>query len=133
MTIRNFALAYGIIFIIVGVAGFFAAFRSPYPVTDPALLITANQGYLFGLFPVNVLHNLVHLAFGIWGIAVYKSASGSLAYARSVEIIYAIFVIMGLIPVLNTAFGLVPLHAHDIWLHILLAVGAAYFAYAYKT
>jgi hypothetical protein len=23
---------------------------------------------LFGLFPVNILHNLVHLAFGAWGI-----------------------------------------------------------------
>jgi hypothetical protein len=133
MTIRNFALAYGIIFIIIGVAGFFAVFRSPYPLTDPNLLITANQGYLFGLFPVNVLHNLVHLAFGVWGIAVYKNAVSSFQYARSVAIVYAVFVIMGLIPVLNTVFGLVPLHSHDIWLHILLAAGAGYFAYAYKT
>jgi hypothetical protein len=133
MNIRNFTLAYGIIFITVGAAGFFSAFRSPYPLTDPALLITANQGYLFGLFPVNILHNLVHVAFGIWGIAVYKSAASSLLYARSVAVIYAIFVIMGLIPELNTVFGLVPLHSHDIWLHLLLAAGAAYFAYAYKT
>jgi hypothetical protein len=133
MTIRTFALAYGIIFILIGLAGFFTTFCSPYPVTDPALLIAANHGYLFGLFPVNVLHNLVHLALGIWGVAVYKSTASSLVYARSVAIVYAVFVVMGLIPVLNTTFGLVPLHAHDIWLHLLLAAGAAYFAYAHKT
>ncbi len=34
---------------------------------------------------------------------------------------------MGLIPVLNTSFGLIPIFGHDVWLHALFALAAAYF------
>lgn len=43
--------------------------------------------------------------------------------------IYGVFVVMGLIPGLLTVFGLVPLHSHAIWLHLLLAGVAAYFGF----
>jgi hypothetical protein len=43
--------------------------------------------------------------------------------------VYAIFAVMGLIPGLDTVFGLVPLHGNDVWLHALLAAGAAYFGF----
>lgn len=129
MAIRYFALVYGIVFLVVGVAGFVPAFVTPYGPNHPDLVINAGAGELFGLFPVNVLHNLVHIIFGIWGIAAYRSANGVLGYARAVAIIYAIFMIMGLLPGLMTVFGLVPLHSHDVWLHLLLAAIAAYFGW----
>ncbi|MEX1033456.1 MAG: DUF4383 domain-containing protein [Cellvibrionaceae bacterium] len=133
MGIRYFALVFGVIFAIVGIAGFIPFLVTPYGVADPNLAVTAGAGKLFGLFPVNVLHNLVHLGFGIWGLAVWRSASSSLFYARSVAVIYAVFVVMGLFPVLRTTFGLIPLHGNDIWLHILLAGGAAYFGWGYRS
>ena len=37
---------------------------------------------IFGLFPVNLLHNLVHLAFGIWGVAARKFSSAR-TYCRA--------------------------------------------------
>lgn len=129
MTIRNFALIYGIVFLIVGIAGFIPAFITPPLPQDPDLAVSAGHGYLFGLFPVNVLHNIVHVLFGIWGLAVYRSVSGSLTYARAVAVIYALLVLMGLIPALRTTFGLIPLYGHDIWLHVLLAAVAAYFGF----
>lgn len=129
MVIRYFALIYGAVFLLVGIAGFIPAFVAPYQPTDPSLAISAGAGYLFGLFPVNVLHNIVHAAFGIWGIAAWRSLSQSRLYARAVAIIYAVFVVMGLIPLLNSTFGLVPLHGHDIWLHAALAGVAAYFGF----
>ena len=129
MAIRYFALVYGIVFLIVGVAGFVPAFVTPYGPGHPELAIEAGAGELFGMFPVNVLHNLVHIAFGVWGIVAYRNAAGALGYARAVAIIYAIFMIMGLLPGLMTVFGLVPLHSHDVWLHLLLAVVAAYFGW----
>jgi hypothetical protein len=39
---------------------------------------------------------------------------------------------MGLIPGLDTTFGLVPLFSHDVWLHVLLAGGAAYFGFVHR-
>ena len=74
-------------------------------------------GYLIGLFPVNILHTAVHLAIGVWGIAAWRSAGGARVYARSLAILYGVLAVMGLIPGLNTVFGLIPLHSHDVWLH----------------
>lgn len=133
MTTRSFALAYGVVFLLIGLAGFVPALLESFRPGDPELTVTATSGYLFGLFPVNILHNLTHVAFGIWGLAVMKSISGAITYARAVAIIYALLAVMGLVPGLNNTFGLVPLHGHDVWLHIVLAAGAAYFGFAHNS
>lgn len=132
MTIRYFALIYGIVFLVVGIAGFIPGLVMPMEGDHPALAVEAGAGTLFGLFPVNILHNIVHVVFGIWGLAVWRGIPGSITYARCVAVIYGLFVIMGLVPVLQTTFGLVPLYGHDIWLHILLAGVAAYFGFVAK-
>ncbi len=129
MSIRRFALIWGIVFLLVGLAGFVPGFLMPFAPDHPPLAVESAGGLLFGLFPVNVLHNLVHIAFGIWGIAVWRSVAGSRTYAQSVAVIYAIFVVMGFFPGLNTTFGLIPLFGHDIWLHAVLAAGGAYFGF----
>src|SRR5690606_3619495 len=71
-------------------------------------------------FPVNILHTLVHLVFGIWGVLAYRDWGKARTYAKAVAVIYAVFAIMGLVPGLETTFGLVPLHGNDVWLHLLL-------------
>jgi hypothetical protein len=128
MSTRSFALIYGILFLVAGVAGFIPALVAPM---DPAvqLAIPGAAGRLFGLFPVNWLHDVVHLAFGVWGLAASRAFAASRVYGRSVAIIYAGLALFGLIPGLNTLFGLVPLHAHDVWLHAGLAAIAAYFGW----
>jgi Domain of unknown function (DUF4383) len=68
MNARYFALIYGVVFLLAGIAGFIPDLVTP-PEAAPDLAITASSGHLFGLFPVNLLHNLVHLAFGIGGFA----------------------------------------------------------------
>lgn len=129
MRTRYFALVYGIVFALVGIAGFIPALVTP-PEAAYSLTVNAGHGLLFGLFPVNVLHNIVHLLFGVWGIAAYRSFPAARTYGRSVAIVYGILTIMGLIPGLNTIFGLIPLHGNDVWLHALLAIIAAYFGFA---
>ena len=130
MAIRYFAIAYGIVFLLVGIAGFIPGLvTQPAEVADPAV---GGHGHLLGLFPVNPLHNLVHLAFGIWGVVAYRSLSASRLYAQAVAVIYAILAVMGFIPALNTMFGLVPLYGHDIWLHAVLAAVAAYFGWGVR-
>jgi hypothetical protein len=129
MKTRYFALVMGIAFLAVGILGFVPALLTEPP-AEHALAIETGHGLLLGLFPVNVLHNVVHLLFGVWGVVAWRSFQGSRVYARSVAVIYAILAVMGLIPVLATTFGLVPLYGHDIWLHAVIAAVSAYFGYA---
>ena len=127
--VRYFALVYGIVFLLGGIAGFIPGLLAP-PEEGRQLAVNTGFGRLFNLFPVNALHNLVHLIFGIWGLAAYRTFSASRTYARAVAVIYGLLTVMGLIPVLNTTFGLIPIYGHDVWLHALLAIVAAYFGWA---
>lgn len=105
---------------------------TPPPETAPAVGVTAFYGYLLGLFPINFMHNLVHLAIGAWGIAAARAVGGARAFSKSLAVIYGVLAVMGFIPGLNTMFGLVPLHSHDIWLHAGTALIAAYFGWFAK-
>jgi hypothetical protein len=49
-----------------------------------------------------------------------------------VALIYALLTVLGLIPATNTAFGLVPIYGHDVWLHAVLAAGAGHFGFVRK-
>jgi hypothetical protein len=128
MRVQTFALAYGIVFVLVGIAGFIPGLTHSH--VHPDLNVQANSGMLLGLFPVNVLHNVVHLAFGVWGAVAAAGIDASRTYARSVAIVYGLLTVLGLIPATNTAFGLVPIYGNDVWLHALLAGVAAYFGFA---
>ena len=130
MSTRTFALIFGIVFLAVGALGFVPNMVEPlhpgHPPVDP------EGGLLLGLFPVNLYHNIVHIIFGLWGLAASRSPGGSVGYARGVAIIYAVLTILGLIPSLNTLGGMVPLYQNDVWLHALLALVAAYFGWVHR-
>lgn len=128
MSTRYFALIYGIVFLLVGIAGFIPGLVHS-PNVPAGAAPEATHGYLLGLFPINPLHNLVHIVFGVWGVVAYRNFANARLYARAVAIVYAVLAVMGLIPGLNTLFGLVPLYGHDVWLHAVLAVVAAYFGF----
>lgn len=67
---QYFALTVGIIFLLVGVMGLIPGFvKEPAVPADSAYLsFTSGYGDLLGLFPINTLHNLVHLLVGVLGI-----------------------------------------------------------------
>jgi hypothetical protein len=130
MATRYFALIAGLAYVVAGVLGFFPG-AVHTPVTgDPDINVVGGWGYLLGLFPVNFLHNLVHLALGAWGLMAYRDFAAARGYARGLAIIYGVLTVMGLIPGLRTVFGLVPIFGHDIWLHAVTAVVAAYFGWS---
>lgn len=129
MATRNFARIYGIAFLLVGILGFIPGVNQMHG-DAPRLAFDSFNGHLFGLFHVNLLHNLVHVLFGIWGLVASRDYGASRTYARGTGIIYVLFAVMGLVPALSTTFGLIPLEHHDVWLHLLLAVPALYFGFA---
>lgn len=126
--VKKFALIFGIVYAIIGILGFIPGLVT-VPEMAAGLEAETGHGRLFGLFPVNVWHNLVHLAVGIWGIIAAKDFDSAVLYARVNAVVFGLLVILGLIPATNTLFGLVPLYSHDIWLHLVNAVVAAYFGF----
>lgn len=127
--VRYFALVLGVVYLAVGILGFFPAALQPPGPAAPSLVVDTGYGRLLGLFPVNVLHNLVHLGVGLWGLLAYRSLGGSVGFARGLAVFYGLLAIMGLIATLNTTFGLIPIFGHDVWLHALTALAAAYFGF----
>lgn len=123
---KTFALVLGIVFAVVGVLGFV-----PGVVTEPIGMAPdqADHGLLLGLFPVNGLHNLVHLGFGIWGIIASQTFDHARLYTRVTAVSYAVLAVFGAIPGLQTLFGFVPIYGHDVWLHAVIALAAGYFGW----
>lgn len=129
MRTATFALVCGIGFLAAGVLGLVPVALQPPPAGAPATTFAVLYGYLLGLFPVNALHTAAHLAIGLWGIAAWAGALSALTYARSLAALYGALAVMGLVPGLDTVFGLIPLHGHDVWLHGATAALAAYFGW----
>ncbi len=128
--LKTFALIWGVLFLLAGAGGFIPGL-SP-PATHPGLTVEHGSAMALGLFPVNTLHNIVHLLFGVWGILAARSVGASRGYARAVAIAYGLLIILGLLPATNTLFGFVPLHGNDVWLHVVLAVPALYFGFIHR-
>jgi hypothetical protein len=112
-TLQKLAGLFGGVFIVVAVLGFIA----------PGGLVMAmdpTTGMVLGVFPVNLLHNIVHLAFGVWGLVASRSWSGSKSFFTIGGIIYVVLTCVGFLSPMG--FGLVPLGGADIWLHGVLAI-----------
>ncbi len=131
MSTRYFALIFGIIYLVVGILGLIPSLLAAS--TAPGVTVNVLNGDLFGIFPVNIIHTLVHLIIGIWGILAYRSFSASRGYARATGVIFIVLFIFGLIPGLNVLFGLTPLNGADIWLHLISGIIALYFGLTART
>lgn len=130
---RSFALVYGVVFLAAGIAGFIPGLVQPageVPQGSAGMGTPEMEGVglLFGLFPVNGMHNIVHILFGLAGLVTARSARAAWIYACVVAVAYLILGLMGIASGLQTMFGLVPLWGYDVFLHLALAVGALYFA-----
>lgn len=137
---RKCALALGIFFLVIGIAGFFPSLITlPTEKYDTYYLYRAGDiyshgfGFLFGLFPTNLLHNLVHLTVGLFGITAASTKEGARFYNRSFAISYALIVIMGLLPLTQTFFGTMPLFGNNVWLNALTGAIAGYFGFISKS
>ena len=133
MDTRRFAMILGVVFVLVGVLAFIPGVNRADPAGAPDLSVTGpGHGYLLGLFHVNVLHNLVHIAFGILGIIMARNAANAVLYCRIVAVAYGLLTIMGIVPGLNTTFGLIPIHGANVLLHAFIAIAATYYGFVHR-
>jgi hypothetical protein len=122
-TLQKLAGVFGVIFILLAVLGFIV----------PGGLVMAmdpKTGMVLGVFPVNLLHNIVHLLFGIWGLVASRTWAGSKQFFTVGGIIYVVLTVAGFLS--PTGFGLVPLGGADIGLHAVLAVAMLAIGYTAK-
>jgi hypothetical protein len=129
---QRFAQVFGAIYVLVGILGFV-----------PPLLTGTLQGVLgpfagllLGLFAVNWVHNVAHLAIGAAGLAVYRNHAASRTYALILGIAYLGLFLLGIFTgSVATLGGLLPLNGPDDVLHIATALLAfiAYFASGRET
>lgn len=129
MLTRTTALASGVIFLMAAVGGFVPMVTPPAAGDAPHLVVHQNYGYLIGLFPVNVVHNLVHLSFAVGGLIAWRREDSARWYARIMAIALGVLTVLGLIPATHTVGGVLPLYGHAIWLHGLEAIYAAYIGF----
>lgn len=132
MKTSTFALIFGLAYLAAGLLGLIPAMLTPPPADAPPTTFTLLYGYLLGLFPVNLVHTLVHLVIGAWGLSAWAGRSSPLTFARGLAVFYGALAIMGMLPVLNTVFGMIPIHSHDVWLHGFTAVIAGYFGWYHQ-
>ena len=129
MKTSTFALVFGLAYLVAGLLGLIPAMLVPPPPDAPPTTFAVMYGYLLGLFPVNIVHSAVHLAIGAWGLAAWSNRTSPVTYARSLAVLYGVLAVLGLLPLTNTLFGAIPIHSHDVWLHGVTAVIAAYFGW----
>lgn len=136
---RNCALALGIIFLLLGIAGFIPGFVSLPPEglqaggipLDADNFYTKGFGFLFAAFPTNLMHNLVHLLVGALGIASATTGKARL-YNKAFAVSYILIAVMGLVPLAKTTFGIMPIFGNNIWLNALSGTIAGYYGFLGK-
>lgn len=115
------AMVVGAVFILVGVLGFIPGITTNFG--DMTFVGQESDAKLLGLFQVSVVHNLVHLLYGVAGILAAKAAATSRTYLIGGGIIYLVLWIYGLVTSDESSANFVPLNNADDWLHLGLGIG----------
>lgn len=105
MVAKVFLRVLGVIFVVVGVFGFFVPMN--------------------GFMDLTVTHNLVHLVSGV--LALSLSSRFSIVGARIIGYVYALVAVLGLF--VHNVFGLIMLMPGDTVLHFIIAAACLFVGY----
>jgi 4-hydroxybenzoate polyprenyltransferase len=119
--LQKAALAVAAVFALVGIAGFVPGLTTNYDTMTFAG--HESQAMLLGVFAVSILHNLVHLAFGVAGFLMARTVNGAYWYLVGGGVVYLLLWLYGLVIDHDSSANFVPLNNADNWLHLLLGVG----------
>jgi hypothetical protein len=116
--VQNITRLVGIVFLLVGVAGFIPGITTNL---YDGLEFAGDDGNaeLLGIFEVSVLHNIVHGLFGIAGLALAATASGARTFLIGGGAIYIALWLLGIVG----GADWIPSNSADDWLHLALGVG----------
>jgi hypothetical protein len=114
------AVAFGVVFLLVGIAGFIPGLTTNL---DAMQFAGHESGaLLFGIFQVSILHNLVHILYGLAGLGLATTHVAARNYLIWGGAVYALLWLYGLIIADDVPANFVPVNFADDWLHFVLAV-----------
>ncbi|MEU5894971.1 MULTISPECIES: DUF4383 domain-containing protein [Streptomyces] len=119
--VQQAALLVGAVFLLVGVLGFVPGVTTDYDTMEFASHDSGAE--LLGIFQISVLHNLVHLAFGVAGLVMARTASAARTYLMAGGAVYLVLWLYGLFVGHHSSANFVPLNNADDWLHFALGIG----------
>jgi hypothetical protein len=115
--VQSIALLVGVVFLLVGILGFVPGITTHYG--DLSFAGHNSDAKLLGVFQVSVLHNVVHLLFGVVGLALARTADGARTYLVGGGAVYLVLWLIGLIG----AGDWIPVNTAGDWLHFALGAG----------
>jgi hypothetical protein len=115
------AAAVASVFLLVGVLGFIPGITTGYD--GMTFAGHHSTAMLLGLFHISVLHNIVHLLFGVVGLASARSSTGATAFLIAGGAVYLLVWIYGLLVGHDSAANILPVNTADDWLHLFLGLG----------
>lgn len=108
------ALIIGIVYLVVGLAGFLVTGFDGFTEHD-------HSQTLLG-FAINPLHNIVHIVIGLLGIALWKTASSARTYGWLLFIGYGATFVYGLVVANRPEWNFLNINGADNGLHIVSAL-----------
>jgi hypothetical protein len=111
-----YALVIGITLVAAGILGFF--YNASFGTGDGT-----ERDAVLGILDVNGWHNVVHVASGAVGLAVFASYSGARLYALGFGAVYLLVAALGFIAGDgDEIFNLIPVNTADNVLHLLIGI-----------
>ena len=110
------AMLVSIVFVLVGILGFIPGITTNGPGDFSG---SNSDAELLGIFQTSILHNIVHLAFGLVGLALARTIEGARTYLIGGGIVYLALWILGLVG----GADWLPTNTADHWLHFALGAG----------
>jgi hypothetical protein len=119
--VQTAALAVAGTFVLVGILGFVPGITTDYG--SMSFAGHESGAKLLGIFQVSILHNIVHLLFGLAGLAMARTVSGARTYLIAGGAVYLVLWLYGLVIDHGSAANFVPVNNADNWLHFVLGLG----------
>ena len=115
------AASVGAVFLLVGLLGFL-----PGVTVGLSSLAFAGQdsgATLLGIFRISILHNILHLAFGVAGLRMARTLLGARRYLLAGGAIYLLLWLYGILIDLRGGGNFMPVNEAGNWLHLAFGVG----------
>src|ERR671938_1907109 len=119
--IQMAALLVGVVFLLVGILGFIPGITTHYG--DLKFAGHNSDAKLLGIFETSILHNIVHLLFGIAGLALARTLEGARTFLVGGGVIYLVLFVYGLIFHGESGGTWIPVNWADNILHLALGAG----------
>ena len=120
-TLQTAAAVVGAVFLAVGVLGFIPGITTNFD--QMSFAGHHSEAKLLGIFQVSILHNIVHILFGVAGLAMAKSIAGAKTFLVGGGAIYLVLFAYGLVVPHDSAANFVPVNMADNLLHLVLGIG----------